>query len=377
MQTYLVIALSWLTGLAPFTERGKTDFDTFLSILQPHGTWMETEPGGARYKFVPSTPKNYVPLSNGRWIYSNYGWYWLGQEAFSAITDHYGYWVYGADQRWSWRPGPDWHSDIVEWRQTPTHLGWRPSALTADGTFVESETERLARPETWIFIPKEKFGRPMTTADVITGEAARTLLAQAQPVYHVFVGYASIDRSGPNPALFRERLGLKIKKEIAPPPVPDLPTVNPEEASLALRKMQDKAKADKASKPEKPVTEMNAEERKEAADQALEKMQLEPIVIMSLPTFDTPPPPTAKPQELYVYRPVLYQDRDGLNRRVKVMLDPTAQKKAREQVVNMVEAETMGKIRAPNATETNAPPADSPAPAPASPKPASRQRTKP
>jgi hypothetical protein len=45
---------------------------------------------------------------------------------------------------------------------------------------------------------------------------------------------------------------------------------------------------------------------------------------MSLPTFWSPPPSDAKPEQIYLYRPDFYQDEDGIARRITLWFNPKA-----------------------------------------------------
>ena len=101
-----------------YTERAKTDFDTFLQLLNPYGTWSKIED---RWAFTPTDHQ--MPYSSGRWLYTEYGWLWRGNRPYSWATEHYGYWKRGADKVWSWFPGPFWLPETIEIRGTPTHLG--------------------------------------------------------------------------------------------------------------------------------------------------------------------------------------------------------------------------------------------------------------
>ncbi len=71
-----MIARAGTSSDTPFTDRGKTDFDTVLQILNPYGTWSKIE---GKWAFTPRDHQ--VPYTDGRWIYTEYGWYWKGVPA--------------------------------------------------------------------------------------------------------------------------------------------------------------------------------------------------------------------------------------------------------------------------------------------------------
>src|SRR5271156_6678864 len=79
-------------GMTSYTDRGKTDFDTALQILNPYGTWSKIN---ELWAYTPLDRQ--APYTHGRWIYTEYGWYWKGALPHSWLTEHYGYWRRGAD----------------------------------------------------------------------------------------------------------------------------------------------------------------------------------------------------------------------------------------------------------------------------------------
>ena len=97
-----------MTADTAYTNRGKTDFDTALQLLNPYGSWSKIK---GKWAFTPRD--HLAPYTDGRWIYTEYGWYWKGRLPHSWATEHYGYWKRGADKVWSWYPGPYWLPEII------------------------------------------------------------------------------------------------------------------------------------------------------------------------------------------------------------------------------------------------------------------------
>ena len=89
------------TSDSPYTDRGTTDFDTVLQLLNPYGTWSKID---GKWAYTPLD--HMAPYTDGRWLYTEYGWYWKGRLPHSWATEHYGYWKRGANKVWSWYPGP-------------------------------------------------------------------------------------------------------------------------------------------------------------------------------------------------------------------------------------------------------------------------------
>lgn len=68
----------------------------------------------------------YVPYTNGRWIHTDAGWYFLAATDYEEITHHHGRWVYSPAMGWVWVPGRVWAPAWVDWREDDTYLAWEP-----------------------------------------------------------------------------------------------------------------------------------------------------------------------------------------------------------------------------------------------------------
>jgi len=184
-------------GDAAYTDRGTIDFDVALKLLNPYGTWAKVDNTWAY------TPLNHqAPYTDGRWLYTEYGWYWKGNNPHSWLTEHYGYWKRGADKVWAWYPGPFWLAQIIEFRVTPTHVGWRSAAVDREGSFIEEPDDRYAKTDEWTFVTKSQFANPITPGIVAKPEEAANQLLNSTESLHAYMTYRPIERAGPHPADF-------------------------------------------------------------------------------------------------------------------------------------------------------------------------------
>jgi hypothetical protein len=302
-------------GMTPYTDRGKTDFDTALQILNPYGTWSKIN-GAWAY-----TPLDHgAPYTNGRWIYTEYGWYWKGNLPHSWVTEHYGYWKRGANKIWSWYPGPYWIPQTVEIRATSTHIGWRSAAVDDDGDFIEEAADRWAKTDEWTFVTLAQFAAPITPACAAPPEVAKQLLEDSTDSVHSYWTYREIDRPGPHPADFLALCrdgGMFAPKTLAdllatqpPPPRPVIPGAllpgSTPPPALALATNAPSTFALLGATP----------------DPTADKRKVKYWITMSLPTYWSKPPDDAKPEEIYLYRPDFYQDADGIARRITLWFNP-------------------------------------------------------
>jgi hypothetical protein len=314
-------------GLTDYTDRGKIDFDTAMELLNPYGTWAKVD-GLWAY-----TPLNHArPYTNGRWLYTEYGWYWKGNEPHSWATEHYGYWKRGANHLWSWYPTPDWLPQIVEIRATSNSIGWRAAEVDTDGNFVEPAEDRFAKTDEWTFVSLAQFTKPITPAVIATPEQAAKILDDSAESMHTYVTYRPIQRPGPHPADFLAfkpdtMFAPQMENEAPPDPKP-LVTTDPgkpvpvvKTAAVGNSALSNAAPSGIAPSAPTLATLGDGSDPNDAS--AADARQVPYWITMSLPSYWTPRPPNAQPKELYVYRPEFYQDQDGIERRVQVWLDPT------------------------------------------------------
>jgi len=120
-------------GDSASTPTGSISFQQFYNALGQYGTWTNTDKYG--YVFQPTeTDPNWAPYTNGRWVHSDAGLTWAGNDPFSWATDHYGRWVNLEGTGWVWVPGYTWGPGWVSWRQSDdgNDVGWAPLPPDSD-----------------------------------------------------------------------------------------------------------------------------------------------------------------------------------------------------------------------------------------------------
>jgi hypothetical protein len=63
---------------------------------------------------------------NGRWIYTDDGWYWGSDYPWGWAAFHYGRWHLHPHYGWIWYPGREWGPAWVTWRSGGSYCGWAP-----------------------------------------------------------------------------------------------------------------------------------------------------------------------------------------------------------------------------------------------------------
>jgi hypothetical protein len=96
----------------------------------------------------------------GRWVWTDYGWYWLSDESFGWATYHYGRWQYDDYYGWIWIPDDVWGPAWVEWRYDDDYIGWAPLSPAArfDISFgMTFDAGWVAPIHYWNFVPCRSF----------------------------------------------------------------------------------------------------------------------------------------------------------------------------------------------------------------------------
>lgn len=99
-------------------------YASFYHELSPYGRWIELAPDVIVWR--PNIGIRWSPYTSGRWIWSNYGWYWDSYEPFGYVVFHYGRWFYDDYYGWIWLPDTQWGPAWVEWRYDDFYIGWSP-----------------------------------------------------------------------------------------------------------------------------------------------------------------------------------------------------------------------------------------------------------
>jgi len=101
------------------------DMDQVYDYLSPYGYWTQYSSYG--YVWVPSGIRyNWRPYTNGRWVWSDYGWMWVSDYRWGWVPFHYGRWGYDHRLGWYWVPGDVWSPAWVSWRYSNLYIGWAP-----------------------------------------------------------------------------------------------------------------------------------------------------------------------------------------------------------------------------------------------------------
>ncbi len=159
----LILTAAFFTLLFVSTEANSYSnigigFSAFYSSLSPHGEWVNCSYGNVWRPI--NVQHGWRPYLHGRWIWTDYGWYWLSNEPFGWATFHYGRWQYDDYYGWIWIPDDVWGPAWVEWRYSDDYIGWAPLPPTAHFSFsigFSFDVGWNAPVHYWNFVPCRSF----------------------------------------------------------------------------------------------------------------------------------------------------------------------------------------------------------------------------
>lgn len=123
---------------------------TVREKLTPYGQWRTSAAYGDIW--VPKVAAGWRPYTNGRWVWTNEGWYWQSFEPFGPIAFHYGNWVFDPELGWVWIAGDQWAPAWVVWRQSDDVIGWVPAP--------PPQVKVVVAESWWDFVPVVSFASP-------------------------------------------------------------------------------------------------------------------------------------------------------------------------------------------------------------------------
>ncbi len=182
---FLLFGVLLIGSVAPEASHAATPasgvefrFGYFYRPLLPYGEWIVINDG--MYVWRPlHMRRSWRPYMLGRWMWTDYGWYWVSSEPFGWVTYHYGRWTYDDYCGWIWVPDDVWGPAWVEWRYDDAYVGWAP--LPPFATFHVSVGisfgHRWAAPARyWNFVGVNRFGDEIRYRDVVPESRARRLI---------------------------------------------------------------------------------------------------------------------------------------------------------------------------------------------------------
>ncbi len=153
--------------------------DVFYEQLAPYGRWVNSRWGNA---FQPNVAPDWRPYTNGRWGENQY---WISDEPFGEITDHYGRWGYEPAVGWVWVPGTQWAPSWVAFRDSDEYAGWAPippglnvSVGIGFGGGYDNYDSWYA--PSWVWVPRSYLYQPRFGGRIVGWDRGRDFWARSR-----------------------------------------------------------------------------------------------------------------------------------------------------------------------------------------------------
>jgi len=146
------------------------DPGAFKQQLSPYGRWVDT-PEYGRVWIPNGLRSDWQPYTDGRWIYTDWGWTFVSDVPWGPVVFHYGRWGFRASLGWFWVPGFVWAPAWVSWRISDGFVCWAPFGPAG---FVYGP-----RWPGWVVVPAPHFTHPIAR-EVIPLAHAREIIRSAR-----------------------------------------------------------------------------------------------------------------------------------------------------------------------------------------------------
>ncbi len=153
------------------------DTSYFYDRLSPYGNWIDYNPYG--YVWIPRHMRyGWRPYSDGRWVWTEYGWTWIADQEWGDIPFHYGRWGYDNQIGWFWVPGTVWGPAWVTWRSNDQYMGWAPLPPGVEfGVGMDFNARAFDIPlHFWVFIQGRHFQDRYVNPYVLPYERNQTIV---------------------------------------------------------------------------------------------------------------------------------------------------------------------------------------------------------
>lgn len=148
-----LLALSLATIAAPSWADGVQ----FEATLSPYGEWVAVPRFGRVWRpAVTVVGRDFEPYAtNGQWVFTDQGWVFESDYAFSWAVYHYGRWYRDPGYGWVWVRGNDWAPAWVDWRSGGGYVGWVPMAPAGIEVVIPAYRPRWAFVETRYLVNRD------------------------------------------------------------------------------------------------------------------------------------------------------------------------------------------------------------------------------
>ena len=153
----------------------------------------------------------YVPYSNGEWVYTDAGWYFKAPTPYEETVHHHGRWVNSPSIGWTWVPGRVWAPAWVDWRENDTYIAWTP---VPPGIYIVNNV--IVPPqvveERYMIVEKKHFGGPDMYKYMYKENKNKIMIKEWKRVDGVMVMNKTVINKGPDITGIEKVKGNKIER---------------------------------------------------------------------------------------------------------------------------------------------------------------------
>lgn len=196
----------------------------FDAALSPYGTWVTIDGYGRVWRptIVVRHP-GWRPYSDGgRWVYTDFGWYWMSDYSWGSVVFHYGRWFNDPRWGWCWWPNRVWGPSWVSWRYDNDYCGWAPlppnSLYTPGvgfsyfGSSVGASFGFHLGVGSWLFVPWARFCDPHPYRYHLSSARSVAIFNQTTIVNNYGSGnHTTVINRGISPDRVRERARTEVR----------------------------------------------------------------------------------------------------------------------------------------------------------------------
>jgi hypothetical protein len=149
--------------------------------LKANGEWVEF--GGKQCWHPVGIAAGWRPYGEGYWVETEAGLAWNSEEAWAAITYHYGNWVNAPELGWVWTPGTVWAPAWVAWRHGEGFTGWAPLPPVV-GLQVTDSVVLGIQPAAFCFVENRFVADRYVYNHVVSVERNTTIISHTTNITH-------------------------------------------------------------------------------------------------------------------------------------------------------------------------------------------------
>jgi hypothetical protein len=202
LTSVLACAAASVSAPAPAHAQAAVSLSFFYDQLAPYGQWVQNPEYGWVW-YPTAVPAGWQPYSDGRWVWTDDGWYFDSDWSWGWATFHYGRWYYDASYGWAWVPGTVWSPAWVAWRSGGGYVGWAPLPPRVGwragvGFSFGGEISLAIGQPYWAFVQDRAFCSPHVRDVIIARERNRDLYGRTRDrTRYEAAGQRAINRSMP------------------------------------------------------------------------------------------------------------------------------------------------------------------------------------